>query len=165
MPPNSVPPGDSSYTVAASARLGASAGVVYGIIADYRHGHPTILPPKYFRGLEVLEGGVGAGTRIRFEMGALGKWRTALADVTEPRPGRLLHEFYPDTGILTTFTVEPSGEAACAVTIATVMPGRAGLGGLFERWVVPRYLRAVYREELALLARRANAGFLEYPLS
>ena len=38
----------------------------------------------------VEEGGVGAGTRIRFTMTVLGKTVTLRADVTEPVPGRVL---------------------------------------------------------------------------
>lgn len=43
--------------VKASAVIAAPAPVVYSIIADYRHGHPSILPPRYFDNLEVLAGG------------------------------------------------------------------------------------------------------------
>ena len=46
----------------ASAVVPASPDVVYKIIADYCHGHPGILPREYFRKVEVLEGGTGAGT-------------------------------------------------------------------------------------------------------
>ena len=44
------------------ARIDAPAAKVYGILADYHVGHPSILPPA-FRNLIVEEGGVGAGTR------------------------------------------------------------------------------------------------------
>ena len=54
------------------ARLHASAertvpvpaAAVYALLADYRDGHPRILPPA-FSDLTVLRGGTGAGTVIR----------------------------------------------------------------------------------------------------
>ena len=49
------------------------APVIYDIIADYRTGHPHILPARFFGALDVLEGGRGAGTKIRFEMKAFGR--------------------------------------------------------------------------------------------
>jgi len=121
------------------------------VIADYRDGHPHILPPKYFRNLRVEAGGVGAGTRIRFEMGAMGTWREAAAIVSEPEPGRLLHEQVTTAPIETTFTVEPVGSDACDVTIATRMVHRSGIGGGLERLATTAFLRRVYRAELALL--------------
>lgn len=148
-----------NFSVSATARVGAPAAVTYGIIADYHNGHPHILPAKYFRNLTVEQGGVGAGTRIKFQMGVLGKWNDVVGDVTEPEPGRLLHEFYPATNILTAFLVEPDGPDACMVTFTSTMPTRAGLGGALERWFVTSYLRKVYRAELQQLdefARRAR---------
>jgi hypothetical protein len=53
------------YRVSAAARVDAPPAAVYGIIADYRRHHPHIVPPEYFARLDVLEGGVGAGTRTR----------------------------------------------------------------------------------------------------
>ena len=56
-------------------RVPAPPAEVYAILADYTEGHPHILPSAYFRNIEVEEGGVGAGTRIRFEMTVLGTSR------------------------------------------------------------------------------------------
>jgi hypothetical protein len=58
---------------AESLEIPAPSQVVYDIIADYREGHPRILPPEYFGRLEVDVGGRGAGTKIRFEMKAFGQ--------------------------------------------------------------------------------------------
>jgi hypothetical protein len=144
--------------VSASAEVGAPPPIVYGLIADYRHGHPSILPPRYFRNLQVEEGGVGAGTRITFQM-RLGKLWRLHANVTEPEPGRRLCEIYPDTGMVTTFTVDPAHEGrASSVTIATRYT-KAGLAGLVEKWLMPRFLRTVFAAELQQLdaqARRRN---------
>ena len=54
------------------------------------------------------QGGIGAGTVIRFQMSALGQKRTLRAEITEPEPGRVLVETYLDSnGAVTTFTVDP----------------------------------------------------------
>lgn len=141
------------HWVSASRSVRAPAARVYGLLADYRSGHPRILPPRYFDSLEVLAGGVGAGTEIRFQMRALGSRRTLRATITEPEPGRLLVEAYPEDGVVTTFTVaseEPSERTT--VTIATRLPARPGLRGVIERWLSSRFLRRVYAEELRRLA-------------
>jgi len=46
----------TSYRVQVSARVAAPPEVVYRLIADYRDGHPRIVPPKYFSNLVVEEG-------------------------------------------------------------------------------------------------------------
>lgn len=79
-----------SVSVSVSDTIQASATQVYEIISDYNAGHPSILPPQYFGRLEVLAGGRGAGTRIRFEMKAFGGTNVGTADITEPIPGREL---------------------------------------------------------------------------
>ena len=73
----------TDYTVVASADIDAPPDRVYAIIADYRNGHPHILP-RAFRNLTVEKGGVGAGTIIRFEVRALGQTQRFRAFVTEP---------------------------------------------------------------------------------
>ena len=140
--------------VIASARIDASASIVYDLIADYHEGHPSILPPQYFRNLVVEEGGRGAGTRIRYEMIAFGRVKTSYASVTEPEPGRVLVETDRDGRVVTTFTVEPEGASAARVTFETIYRAR-GLLGLIERVMVPGYLEKVYAAELAQLAQRA----------
>jgi hypothetical protein len=144
-----------------TAMIEAPPQVVYGIIADYRNGHPRILPRKYFGELVVEEGGVGAGTLIRFEMRSFGGLQTFRARVTEPEPGRRLVETVVDPEIVTTFTVDPgpSGAGDSRVTIDTRYE-RGGLRGWIERLLAPAFLRTVYRAELAMLvaAARAAAG-------
>lgn len=143
--------------VAVSGIIPAPPPIVYGLIADYRRGHPSILPPKYFRNLQVHEGGIGAGTRITFQMRVLGRIHHFFARISEPEPGRRLVETYPDRGMVTTFTVDPQGDGKRSrVTIATAYT-RAGLAGWFEQWVVPRFLRTVYAAELNLLEIEARA--------
>ena len=144
-----------SFTVKASARVGAPAEVVYGIIADYRNGHPHILPKQYFEWLEVEQGGRGEGTVIRFQMRVLGQTRVLRAVVTEPEPGRVLVE--TDTGgggPVTTFTVEPE-ESGSHVTFSTELTSAGGPLGVLERFVMKRILRRIYARELEQLGRVA----------
>ena len=141
---------------AASAVIGAPPRIVYGIISDYRHGHPSILPPKYFANLTVEEGGTGAGTRITFEMRSLGTIQRFRGEITEPQPGRQLVETYPDVGIQTVFTVDPRGDGQSSfVTIATSYR-KLGLRGWLDWLVAPAFLRTVYAAELRLLAAQAT---------
>jgi hypothetical protein len=143
--------------VASSAVIQAPPPVVYGVIADYRTGHPSILPPKYFQNLLVEEGGVGAGTRITFQMRVFGRSHRLFARISEPEPGRRLDETYPETGMVTTFTVDPEDAGRRSRVTITTAYTKAGLAGWFERWVVPRLLRAVYATELNLLGIEASA--------
>src|SRR6476619_4413817 len=94
------------HVVTASARIASAPERVYAIIADYKNGHPRILP-KQFLGLAVEQGGVGAGTVINFQMRAFGRIVTNRSAVTEPEPGRVLVETeLGGKGIVTPFTVE-----------------------------------------------------------
>src|SRR5262245_29614006 len=93
--------------VIASRTVAAPAALVYGILADYREGHPSILPPRYFEDFRVEAGGQGAGTRIRFTMRSYGNRVACQADVSEPEPGRVLVETDAKTGTTTRFVVEP----------------------------------------------------------
>jgi len=140
-----------------SAVIAAPPPIVYGLIADYRQGHVSILPTRYCRNHQVEEGGVGAGTRTSFHMRSFGRVRRFHAQVTEPEPGRQLRETYPDTGMATTFTVDPEDAGQSSrVTIATRYT-KAGPAGWLERWLAPRFLRAVYSAELRELGVQAGA--------
>jgi hypothetical protein len=145
----------TEYRIEESAEIAAAPARVYGIVADYHAGHPRILP-RAFHGLVVEKGGVGEGTIIRFQATVLGRTATLRAIVTEPEPGRVLVESYPENGNVTTFIADPiEGGRATRMTISTVMQGRGGILGAIERWLMRRTLRPIYREELRLLARVA----------
>lgn len=139
-------------TVTASALIQAPADKVYAIIADYRVGHPSILPKQYFGPLEILKGGIGAGTQLRFQMTAPGMTRKFRSEITEPEPGRVLmesaqveNENVP--GSVSTFNVEPEGNGA-RVTIRTETQVSNWLEGFFTTM----FLRQVYAQELKQLA-------------
>jgi hypothetical protein len=141
------------HRISATAHIPAPASQVYALLADYRAGHPGILPRPPFVSLTVEQGGIGAGTVISFQMRLMGRLQTFRAAVTEPAPGRVLAETDLATGTATTFTVEPRADGRSAlVTIATDTPVRAGVLGAIEGWFAARLLRPIYGKELAQLA-------------
>ncbi|MFL5538383.1 MAG: SRPBCC family protein [Longimicrobiaceae bacterium] len=146
------------HIVEAAAEIEAPAERVYGIVADYRVGHPCIIPKSFFDGIEVEEGGYGAGTRIRVGVHLAGRKSSFRADVTEPEPGRVLVETDVTGGPVTTFTVDPLGPARCRMTISTRLQRRGEPAGWLERWFMIRFLGRVYAEELKLLAAVAAEG-------
>jgi hypothetical protein len=154
---NTTHTGGTMFRAEASADVGAPARDVYRMIADYRNGHPRIIPPRYFRDLQVEEGGYGDGTVIRYDMLAFGKTHHARARVTEPEPGRVLVETDLDMGAVTTFVVEPLGATKSRVTIATDVPARSGPLGWVERAVTRPFLNRAFVAELALLDAQVKA--------
>ncbi len=125
---------------------------VYGVLADYRVGHPAILPKPYFAELMVEEGGQGAGTVFRLKMNVMGREFNYRPVVTEPQPGRVLVETDANASVVTTFTVEPTGSGQSRVTIATDSPASPGFAGLMERLLTPLITGRIYRQELRNLA-------------
>jgi hypothetical protein len=148
------------HTITASAIIPARRERVYSLIANYNDGHPRIVP-KQFSDMVVEQGGVGAGTIIRFQMSVLGKKQTFRAAITEPEPGRVLVETDLDAnGAVTTFTVDPgTAPADSRVTISTVLPVRGGVLGFVERTLSTLLLRPIYVQELINLARVATGPF------
>ncbi len=125
-----------TYVISATKRLNAPPRHVYETIANYHTGHPRILP-KPFRNLAVEQGGVAAGTVIRFQVKVLGRTTTFRAEITEPEPGRVLVEHNViGSDSVTTFIVDPGahpGEAV--VTITTELKARAGWAGAIEKFL------------------------------
>jgi len=148
-----IPGGDRTFRISATRRIGAPPEAVYAVFADYREAHPRILPPSFFVGLTVEEGGYGEGTVVLVKGKFAGRVRTLRGVVTEPEPGRRLVEHYPEERMVTSFhvTPEPSGDAS-EVTISSLFPRRRGPVGWLEERIVTRLLRKVYAEELDLVA-------------
>lgn len=135
-----------------SALIDAPAGEIYALLADYRSGHPNILPKQYFTGLDVEQGGVGAGTVIAVHMRVMGIEQHHHMVVSEPEPGRMLVETSTESDMTTTFTVTPVGSRQASVTIATTWAQKPGLGGIMDRLATPMIMRRMYRKELQQLA-------------
>ena len=131
----------------------APAAAVYALLADYRDGHPRILPPA-FSDLTVLRGGTGAGTVIRFALRLAGRRQEVEARVEEPEPGRVLSEIYPEKSAVTRFIIDPAGDQS-RVRIETSWEPSRGLAGVIERFLTPRMFRKLYTQELDLIERWA----------
>lgn len=146
----------SKVTVTVSENIQAPAAVVYNILADYDH-HRHILPPKFFPGLDVTEGGFGEGTRFTLHAMSFGGTTQMHMAVTEPEPGAVLQERDVDKDLVTTFTVRPLGPNESRVTFATVWQPEPGLKGAIDRYTTPFFMRMVYRQEMKILAEYAQA--------
>ena len=135
-------------SVKAEADLEAPAEEVYATIADYRQGHPNILPKELYD-LQVEQGGYGAGTILRFKMRVLGAEQSFYQRVSEPEPGRVLVEQDIDSiqQVTTTFRVTPLEQGQKShVEISTTMHPSPGARGL-----VPMINIRIYQKELKLL--------------
>lgn len=148
----------------ATAIIAAPPEVIYAILADYRTGHPQIVPKPYFTKLEVEQGGVGAGTVIRMHMRVVGREIVSQHVISEPEPGRVLVETDLHTDMATTFTLTPLEDGQRAqLQIVTEWEARAGLLGWLEKVVTTqsRGRGMVHRRPpatLASLPRWANPG-------
>jgi hypothetical protein len=146
-----------TITLTAKKRLNAPPHRVYDTIANYRTGHPRILP-KEFSGLIVEQGGVGDGTVIRYEITVYGRTTTIRAEITEPEPGRVLMERNIEgNDACSTFLIEPGATASESIaTIYTEMSVRHGLAGTIEGFLIRRVLTRLFEEELGLLEKVAG---------
>ncbi len=140
--------------VKADSVLDAPTDDVYATIADYRQGHPAILPKENFYDLRVEHGGYGAGTIIRFKAKVLGVEREMYHIVSEPEPGRVLVEQDIDTvqKLATTFIVTPLDNGKRShVEISTTLNASPGIIGIIERLVFSLANPPIYRKEMKKL--------------
>ncbi len=144
----------ATVSVAAEGAVGAPAARVYTYLSDYQQHHPRILPDA-FSDFVVEQGGVGAGTVIRFRLKAGGRTRAYHQRVDEPDPGRVLRETDVNSNANTAFTVTPEGDGS-RVRIVTTWERSKGIAGVFERLFAPRLLNKLYADELARLDRYAR---------
>jgi hypothetical protein len=144
------------FHFSAERLLDAPADVIYHCISDYtnhhRHQPEGFLPPAFTR-LEVLSGGVGAGTLMRFTTRVGGRSVTRTQAVSEPEPGHILVERGDGEG--STFTIEPRG-ARTLVRIETTLLV-AGLEGVLMPLFGSRIIGALYDDELTRLEAYARA--------
>jgi|SRR4026207_259591 hypothetical protein len=147
----------AKHSLSASKLISSPAQRVYELIADYRNGHPRILPKPYFVSLDVEQGGYGAGTIINFQMQLMGRIQSFHSTITEPEPGHILVETDMNTGAFTTFTVDPRlGGQEAFVTIATTTNIPDGIVGKIQGWLTSQLLRPIYLKELDQLAAVAK---------
>jgi hypothetical protein len=144
----------SDIIIRAARDIEASADLVYRLIADSNQHHHHFLPPA-FSDYRVERGGVGAGTVVTFKLTIAGQTSSGRMEVSEPEPGRVILERDRQANIETTFTVDPIGSGHCRVEIRTRWSPR-GLAAIVQRLIAPRFLRALYVDELERLNRYAR---------
>ena len=149
----------STFHVEESLVIEARAEALYAVVADYRVGHPAILPRPFFQELTVEQGGVGAGTIVRGSVKVMGKLYPLHHRISEPEPGRVLQESDLDKpGEFTRFIFQPlNGGTHTRVTIATEFLASPGLMGFMERLTKPGLARKMYQQELRNLADYVRA--------
>ena len=133
---------------AAEAAIDAPALTVLAILRDFDGEHRRILPSA-FSNLVIEEGGIGAGTMMRFDLTLGGRTSGARARVEEPEPG-VIEEQLIGRDMVTRFTVRPNGTGA-RTRIETRWQPAAGIAGVLERLFAPRMLRRLYEDELSKL--------------
>jgi hypothetical protein len=147
----------ANHDISVSALISAPVRQVYDLIADYRNGHPRILPKPYFISLNVEQGGYGTGTVINFQMQLMGRIQSFHSVITEPEPGHILVETDMNTGAVTTFTVDPRANGQEAfVTIRTTTTVPDGISGKIQGWLTTQLLSPIYEKELDQLAAVAR---------
>jgi uncharacterized protein YndB with AHSA1/START domain len=145
-----------AHIVVASAErtVAAPADEVYRHLADMQL-HSRFLPPPFYD-FQVEEGGVGAGSVVRFKIDFAGGVRELRMQVTAPESGRTLVQTDTNgSGLVRTFTVTPRGGQAL-VNITSRFDGETGVAGFVERIIAPRRLHRVYAKELARLDAHAR---------
>ncbi len=138
----------------ATRAIAAPPETIYAMLRDYREQHPKVLPRDYFVHLDVLEGGIGAGTRFKTAVKVMGNTREYDMDVTEPQPLTLVETDRP-TGLKTTFRVAPDPVGA-RVTISTDWNASGGFMGWLEGLTAPSIMKKIYEEELSLIEKAAT---------
>ena len=141
-------------TFGAERLIDAPAEVVYHLLADYRvHHRPEGFLPPAFSDQEILRGGVGEGTELRYTLTAGNRPRVVTSVISEPEPGRRLVETAP--GIETTVIVEPAAGGS-RVRFDTILE-ESGVQGLLTRLFAARLIAPIYEDELDRLEALAMA--------
>ena len=145
-------------TVRATAdrTIAAAPDRVYAVIADYRDGRPKLLPES-FVDYRVEQGGHGAGTVVTYTLHAAKRQRPYRLAVTEPEPGRRLHEADTTSSFTQDWTVEPA-DGGSRVSIACAWEGAGGIGGFFERTFAPKGVKRIYAQLLDRLDGEVTPG-------
>jgi len=144
------------YHASSSRLISVPAPTLYAIVADYRTGHPLILPSN-FHHFEVEQGGFGAGTRISFQSTVAGNHRRYHQEIREPEPGHILQEVELTGDLVTTFTFTAVNDHQTRVSIDTeASTERTGWLGKVEAWLTKVLSERVESRELAQLETVAH---------
>jgi len=120
----------ADISVAALAMVDAEPDRVRRSLADYREFRPRILTPR-FSGYEVLEGGQGSGTRVRWTLNP-GRWikrRARVWDISSEEVDDALVERDTNSSAVLTWTVVPAPDGRSAVKLTLEYAATDGLSG------------------------------------
>lgn len=141
----------STVSATTTRRIDAPAERVLAALADYRGTRPRLLPEQ-FTDYEVVEGGEGPGTQVRWKLHATKKRVRDVLAVVSSTDRHALVESDENSSMVTTWRVETDGPDASEVVVTSEWNGAGGIGGFFERTFAPRGLDRIYGELLDNLA-------------
>lgn len=141
----------STVSATTTRRIEAPAERVLAALADYRGTRPRLLPEQ-FTDYEVVEGGKGPGTQVRWKLHATKKRVRDVLAVVSSTDRHALVESDENSSMVTTWRVETDGPDASEVVVTSEWNGASGIGGFFERTFAPRGLDRIYGELLDNLA-------------
>ena len=141
----------STVSSTTTRRIDAPAERVLAALADYRGTRPRLLPEQ-FTDYEVVAGGEGPGTQVRWKLHATKKRVRDVLAVVSATDRHALVESDENSSMVTTWRVEADGPDASEVVVTSEWNGATGIGGFFERTFAPRGLDRIYGELLDNLA-------------
>ncbi|BBZ36804.1 SRPBCC family protein [Mycolicibacterium confluentis] len=134
--------------------INAAPDAVLAAVADYQTVRPKILSSQY-SGYEVLQGGVGAGTVVKWKLQAT-KSRVREVQNSVDVAGKTVIEKDANSSMVTNWTVAPAG-AGSTVTTKTTWTGAGGVKGFFEKTFAPLGLKKIQAEVLENLKKELEA--------
>ncbi|MBG0831452.1 SRPBCC family protein [Planomonospora sp. ID67723] len=116
------------------------------IIGDYTGSRRRILT-EHFSAYEVLKGGQGEGTLVRWKI-AVGRWRVydCLMSVTRPDDATVIERDTNSSMMVTWAVPQDGGQAHVAVQI--VWDSADGVAGIAERIFAPARIHRIYAQQL-----------------
>jgi len=141
----------STVTATTTRRIDAPADRVLAALSDYNGTRPRLLPEE-FTDYEVIEGGQGPGTQVRWKLHATKKRIRDIRAHVSSTDRHALVEKDANSSMVTTWRVESDGPDASEVVVTSEWNGATGIGGFFERTFAPRGLDRIYGELLDNLA-------------
>ena len=153
----------AEISVTALAMVDADPERVRDSIADYPGFRSAILTP-HFSGYEVLAGGRGAGSRVRWTLNP-GRWTRRRARQweisAEERDGALVERDAHSSAVMT-WTVVPAPDGRSAVKLTLTFEGPGGLAGMRARSQANK-LHHLYGETLLELKKQLEPDLTEAP--
>ena len=135
--------------------VNADPDAVLAAVADYHTVRPKILPAQYSE-YEVLQGGTGAGTVVKWKLQAT-KSRVREVQAAVDVVGKTVIEKDANSSMVTNWTVAPAGTGA-TVTTKTTWTGAGGVKGFFEKTFAPLGLKKIQAEVLENLKKEVESG-------